>query len=275
MRDAAGAPKAILAINSDVTERRLLEQQFLRAQRLDGLGTLAGGIAHDLNNILAPILMSAELLKDSLVDERDVPLLDTIESSARRGADLVGQILLFARGTDGRRIPVAAACLIRDTEKIARETFPRHIDIRVTVDADLWTLEADPTQLHQVMLNLCVNARDAMPNGGQLSISGRNAWIDAREAAQTLGARPGAHVAIDVEDTGAGIPAAVIDKIFDPFFTTKAPGKGTGLGLSTSLTIVKNHGGFLRVDSRPGAGTRFAVYLPAAQPQAGPAVDHL
>ena len=272
VRDDAGAPTSILAINTDITERKRLEQQFLRAQRMESIGTLAGGIAHDLNNVLSPILMSIGLLQ---MDERDpvkLEMLATIEQSARRGADMVSQVLSFARGLEGRRMEVQVRHLVRDVAKIVAETFPKDIEIRPQVAADTWLLQADPTQLHQVLLNLCVNARDAMPSGGRITISAENLLIDAQYAAMILDARPGPYVKVEVEDTGTGIPPEIVEKVFDPFFTTKEPGKGTGLGLSTTLAIVKSHGGFIRVYSDPGIGTRFRIYLPARQ-EVGPEAD--
>jgi PAS domain S-box-containing protein len=263
VRDRSGAPKSVLVINTDITERKRLEQQFLRAQRLESLGTLAGGIAHDLNNVLAPIVMSIDLLKMTAADDDSRALLDTIAASAHRGADMVAQVLSFARGVEGRKVNVQVRHLIREIEKIARKTFPKNIRIGTTVSRDLWTVLGDPTQLHQVLLNLCINARDAMPQGGQITISAENVTFDAKYAALNIEMAAGPYVVMQVEDTGTGIPQAIIDKVFDPFFTTKEVGKGTGLGLSTSLTIVKHHGGFLRVYSEPGAGTRFRIGLPA------------
>jgi PAS domain S-box-containing protein len=247
----------------DLSERKKIEQQFLRAQRMEGIGTLAGGIAHDLNNILTPIIMSVDLLRTELPGDQRSRILATIETSARRGADMVGQVLSFARGIEGRKIDVQPRHLLRDIVRIVSETFLKNLRIQTSLPQDLWTLSADPTQLHQVLLNLCVNARDAMPNGGTLSLSAENVVLDQHEATLDTQARPGPHVVFQVEDTGTGIPPEIIDKIFDPFFTTKEVGKGTGLGLSTSLAIIKGHGGFLRVSSRPGHGSRFRVYLPA------------
>ena len=258
-------PPVVLAINTDITERRRLEQQFPRAQRMEGIGTLAGGIAHDLNNVLSPILMSIGLLQMDENDPERLETLTTIERSARRGADMVSQVLSFARGMEGRRIDVQVRHLVRDVAKIVAETFPKSITLRDHVPADTWLLHADPTQLHQVLLNLCVNARDAMPHGGRITIAAENLMVDAQYAAMIMDAQPGPYVKLEVEDTGTGIPPEIVEKVFDPFFTTKEPGKGTGLGLSTSLAIVKSHGGFIRVYSDPGAGTRFHVYLPARE----------
>jgi PAS domain S-box-containing protein len=263
-------PEAILAIETDVTERKLLEQQFLRAQRLESIGTLAGGIAHDLNNMLAPIMLSIELLKMDLDQTTRLDLLSTIEASARRGADMVGQVLSFARGVEGRRVDVELRRLLRDVEKIANDTFLKNIEVRTVLPAQLPPVIGDPTQLHQVLLNLCVNARDAMADGGTLTLLASEASFDAARIAPHPKARPGRYVVVQVEDTGAGMPQAVIDRIFEPFFTTKAPGKGTGLGLSTSLAIVRSHEGFIEVESTPGKGSRFRVCLPA---QAGEASD--
>ncbi|MCR4373456.1 MAG: PAS domain S-box protein [Acidobacteria bacterium] len=267
VRDRSGAPKSVLVINTDITARKQLEQQFLRAQRLESIGTLAGGIAHDLNNVLAPILMSIDLLKETASDD-DRSLLDTIGASAQRGADMVTQVLGFARGMEGRRVEVQVRQVIRDMEQIAGETFPKNIRVRSTVSRDLWTVLGDSGQLHQVLLNLCINARDAMPEGGQILITAENVTFDAQYAARNIDATAGPHVVIHVEDTGTGIPQEIIDKVFDPFFTTKGVGQGTGLGLSTSRTIVKQHGGFLSVWSAPGKGTRFQICLPA-QPGGG------
>ena len=263
MRDANGKPKSILTIDTDITERRKLEQQFLRSQRMESIGTLAGGIAHDLNNALAPIIMSLDLLKMRFPDEESMDLLGIISSSAQRGADMVRQVLSFARGVEGRQETVQIPPLVEEIAKIANETFLKHIHIRTSLSAGLWTVIGDPTQLHQVVLNLCFNARDAMTQGGTLTITAGNACIDAHYAGLHDDAKPGNYILLQVEDTGTGMPPEVIEKIFDPFFTTKELGKGTGLGLSTSIAIVKSHHGFLRVDSTPGVGTRFKIYLPA------------
>jgi PAS domain S-box-containing protein len=254
----------------DLTERKKLEQQFLRAQRIESIGTLAGGIAHDLNNQLGPIIMSLDLLKMKFTDPESQELLDLLGTSAQRGADMVRQVLSFGRGVEGRRMEVQVRHLLGDIEKIARDTFAKDIQVRAIVPHDLWTVVGDPTQLHQVMLNLCVNARDAMPDGGLLTISAENLTLDAQYVAMNPEAQPGPYVLLKVEDSGTGMPPEVITKIFDPFFTTKELGKGTGLGLPTSLGIVRSHGGFIRVYSELGKGTTFKVYLPA-QTESSPA----
>ncbi|MDB6069550.1 MAG: hypothetical protein JWL81_721 [Verrucomicrobiales bacterium] len=263
LRDADDHPKSILSIDTDITEKQRLEQQFLRAQRMESIGTLAGGIAHDLNNVLAPIMMSIDLLKLTVAGLENRAVLDTIADSARRGAAMVSQVLSFARGMEGRRAPVSPAQLVEEIGKIARDTFPKNIRIQTLLPPGLWTVEGDHTQLHQVLLNLCVNARDAMPEGGTINLSAANLVLDEHYAGMNLEARPGPCVMIQAEDNGTGMPPAVVEKIFDPFFTTKELGKGTGLGLSTSLAIIKSHGGFLRVYSEAGKGTVFRLYLPA------------
>jgi len=263
LRDSKGQPRSILAIDTDVTERRKLELQFLRAQRMESIGTLAGGIAHDLNNVLAPILMSIELLRMDLGSEERQEILDTIETSARRGADMVSQVLSFARGVEGQRLVLQARHLVRDVAKIASETFPKNIEVRTQIPSDLHPVTGDPTQIHQVLINLCVNSRDAMPRGGVLTLTARNLLVDEQYAGLSGEATPGPYVLIEVADTGTGIPPEIQEKIFDPFFTTKEPGKGTGLGLSTSLAIVRSHGGFIRVESEVGNGSKVTVCLPA------------
>jgi signal transduction histidine kinase len=263
VRDSAGQPKSVLVINTDITERRALEQRFLRTQRLESLGTLAGGIAHDLNNVLTPITIALELLAETERDRHSQELLATATTSAKRGAQMVAQVLSFARGMEGRREAIDARELVNDIEKIIHDTFPKSIAIETRLAADLWHLVGDSTQLQQVLLNLCVNARDAMPGGGRLVIAAENATLVPQDAALHGQAQAGPHVVIQVEDTGTGIPRAIVDKIFDPFFTTKALGKGTGLGLSTSLAIVKSHGGFIHCYSEPGQGTQFRIYIPA------------
>jgi PAS domain S-box-containing protein len=265
VNDSEGNPKSVLCINTDISEKKKLEQQFLRAQRMESIGTLAGGIAHDLNNVLAPIMMAIDLLKITVSDKPGQDILATISQSAQRGAEMVNQVLSFARGMEGRRMDVNAASLIRDIEKIARDTFPKNIQIVTQYDHDLWPVAGDPTQLHQVLLNLCVNARDAMPDGGRILVSADNLQLDESYAVMNLDAQPGPHLRIQVRDTGTGIPQAIIEQIFDPFFTTKELGKGTGLGLSTSLAIVKSHGGFFQVESERSQGSCFSVFLPALQ----------
>jgi PAS domain S-box-containing protein len=264
VRDAEGRPKSILAINSDITEKKRLEAQFLRVQRMESIGTLAGGIAHDLNNVLSPILMAVDLLRLKTTDPTSLGVLATVEASARRGADMVRQVLSFARGMDGQRLPLRAKDVLRDIGHILQETFPKNIRCSTRAGADLPLLSGDATQLHQVLLNLCVNARDAMPHGGSLEVRADGVDIDEHYATMNPGAAPGTHVVFTVTDSGHGIPAEMRDKIFDPFFTTKELGQGTGLGLSTVLAIVKSHGGFIQVQSAPGEGTVMKVYFPAA-----------
>jgi PAS domain S-box-containing protein len=263
VRGASGSPESILVIGTDVSEQRALQAQFLRAQRMESIGTLAGGIAHDLNNILSPIVMAADILKRRVEDERGRRTVAAIETSARRGAEMIKQILTFARGVEGERMVLEPRQRLRELEKIVRETFPKSIELKLDVPGDLWSLSADPTQLHQVLLNLAVNARDAMPYGGELKLEARNLAIDESYARMHIDARPGPYVVLGVADTGAGMPPALQEKIFEPFFSTKGIGKGTGLGLSTSLAIVKSHGGFINVYSEVGRGTTFKVYLPA------------
>jgi CheY-like chemotaxis protein len=241
-----------------------MEAQYQRAQRMDSIGTLASGIAHDLNNVLAPILMSIELLKlDPAATPQREKILETIHLSCRRGADLVRQVLSFTRGMDGQRIAIRLRHLIGDLDGIISQTFPRNIRIVTQVPNDLWPIMGDPTQLHQVLLNLTVNARDAMPQGGTLALRLSNLIIDTQYAGTCPGAMAGPHVLLQVADTGRGIPPEARDRIFEPFFTTKEIGKGTGLGLATVQAVVKSHGGFLQVESEVGKGTTFKIYLPA------------
>ncbi|MBD2516098.1 response regulator [Nostoc sp. FACHB-973] len=265
--DEQGKPKSILTVDTDITEKKHLEAQLFRAQRLESIGTLASGIAHDLNNILTPILAGAQLLplKFPDADERTLHLLEILEINAKRGADLVKQVLSFARGVEGKRITLQLKHLIMEVAKILKETFPKSIEITTDVAQDLWMVSGDSTQLHQVLMNLCVNARDAMPNGGSLRISAENLFIDENYARMNLEAKVGFYTVITVSDTGVGIPGEILDRIFEPFYTTKDVGQGTGLGLSTVLGIIKSHGGFVNVYSEPGSGTSFKVYLPAVE----------
>ncbi len=261
--DKAGKPKSILRIIYDITDRKKIEAQFMRAQRMESIGTLAGGIAHDLNNILAPILISIDLLKQMVDKPEATQILETIEVSAKRGSDIVRQVLSFARGMDGERIELQPKHLVKDLERVVTDTFPKHINWQADVPKETWTIQADPTQIGQVLLNLCVNARDAMPKGGLLSITVDNRMLDEHYAAMNIEAKPGPYVVFSVTDTGTGIPRDVQNKIFEPFFTTKEIGKGTGLGLSNVMAIVKSHKGFINLYSEPGKGSCFKVFLPA------------
>ena len=263
VRDAEGLPKSMLVINSDITERKKLESQFLRAQRLESVGALASGIAHDLNNVLAPILMSVGLLDDLVADATGKKLLETVRVSAWRGAELVKQILAFTRGVAGHRDVVQLQPLIAEIARILRETLPRGIQICTSGNKELWPVLADTTQFHQVLMNLCVNARDAMPGGGMLSIHAENVTLEARQVSGHEGAKPGRYLELSVADTGTGIAPESLEKIWDPYFSTKAPDEGTGLGLPTVRRIVEAHGGFITVESKLGEGTRFRAFLPA------------
>jgi len=263
VRDDQGKPRSVLGISTDITEKKKLESQFLRAQRMESLGTLAGGIAHDLNNVLSPLLFSLQLLKERITDSEGQGLLDMLEANVQRGTNLVKQVLAFGRGVKGERIPIHPAQIAREIKHIIQETFPKSVEFESQSAADLWTITGDPTQLHQVLLNLCVNARDAMPNGGKLTIHMKNMRLDKTQTGVNPGTQPGPYVVISVSDTGVGITKEVQEKMFEPFFTTKEPGKGTGLGLSTTLSIVKSHHGFINCFSEVAKGSTFKVYLPA------------
>ncbi|MDJ0743181.1 MAG: CBS domain-containing protein [Xenococcaceae cyanobacterium MO_167.B27] len=267
VRDETGNPSSFLVVNTDISQKKQLESQFLRTQRLESLGTLAGGIAHDLNNILTPILGFAQLLPRKLtnLDEPTLKLLKIIETNAKRGKALVKQILTFARGLECDRGTIQIIHLIREMRQVINETFPKTIELEIDTPRNLWTIEGDATQIHQVLMNLAVNARDAMPNGGKLRIAAENFPIDANFARLHLEAHEGAYVLVTVADTGMGIPAVIIDRIFEPFFTTKQVGHGTGLGLSTAIGIIKSHGGFIDVYSEVERGTQFKIFLPASE----------
>jgi two-component system, cell cycle sensor histidine kinase and response regulator CckA len=262
LRDGQGKPKSKLVINTDVTEKKQMEVRYLRAQRLESIGLLAGGIAHDLNNILSPLLMGVGLLKTTCTGEMSQALLATMQTSVERGAELVQQILAFGRGTEGSRQPLLLGPLIRGLVKLLAQSFPKSITLRTAISEDLWLVFGDSTQVHQVLTNLCLNARDAMPQGGSLSISARNQVLEA-DGPTNFEFRPGPHVVVEVEDTGTGIAPEVLDKVFDPFFTTKEVGKGTGLGLTIAQSILQSHGGSMRIHSEVGKGTRFTLALPA------------
>lgn len=262
-----GQPDYILLINTDVTEQKRTEEHLLRAQRMESIGTLAGGIAHDLNNILSPIIMSVEMLRLKETDAETGRWLSLIGENAERGADLIKQVLTFARGLEGERIPVQVKHIVKDLVGVLHETLPKSISLKHDIPASPWLIAADPTQIHQVLMNVCLNARDAMPDGGSLRISVENIHIDDAYARMNPEAKPGGYVQMTIEDTGTGMSEDTVKRIFDPFFTSKALGHGTGLGLSTALTIVKSHGGFINVYSELGRGTRFSINLPAREDQ--------
>ncbi len=255
-------PDGVCILSIDVTARVEAQRLAQRQQRLESLGTLAGGVAHDLNNALAPILMSIGLLRD--LGGADEDLLTSVEDSTTRAARLVRQLLTFSKGSDGPRVPIWPQAVIRDVERFISQAFPKSITARYSLAADLPPVLGDPTQLGQVILNLCINARDAMPEGGTLWIDTARTHVDEAYAAAVMHGAVGDYVTITVRDSGSGIPPDVLEHIFEPFFTTKGPEHGTGLGLSTSLGIVRSHGGFVHVYTQPGQGTSFKVFLPVA-----------
>jgi PAS domain S-box-containing protein len=262
-----GRPRSILYIDTDVTERKKLETQLLRAQRMESIGTLAGGVAHDLNNVLTPILLSFELLAAKATTEEDRKLIEKTKASATHGAALVQQLLAFARGADAKRVRLDPAVALTDLESLIRQNLPPTIKLSVQITESPWAIQADVTQFNQVLINLCINARDAMPQGGRIEVVTKNVTVDAALASVNPGVRGGPFVRISVIDNGLGIAPPIIDKIFDPFFTTKAAGKGTGLGLSMVAGILKSHGGFVQVESEAGRGSTFHLFFPGIPEQ--------
>jgi nitrogen-specific signal transduction histidine kinase/ActR/RegA family two-component response regulator len=265
VKDDQGQPRSVLAINTDITDRKKLEAQLYRAQRMESIGTLASGIAHDLNNVLSPILLAVGMLKQQPRSAGEMKMLNLLESSAQHGADLVRQVLSFARGVEGQRQTVDVSRIVNELEKMIRDTFDPKIRLSVEMPKELWPISGDPTELHQSLLNLCVNARDAMPNGGRLQLTLANVILDEQYATMHAQAKAGPYVMIKVSDTGSGISPSIRERIFDPFFTTKEVGKGTGLGLATVQAVVKSHGGFLNLYSEEGTGTVFTLYFPGLE----------
>lgn len=267
VRNDLGKPDYFLIVNTDITNFKLTEQQLLRAQRLESIGTLAGGIAHDLNNVLSPILMAVDMLQTDMdMPEESQVWLSIIRENTERGADLIKQVLTFARGAgEGNRVQLQPTHIIKELIKVLQKTLPQNIHIEYNIDPDLALISADPTQIHQVLMNLAVNAKDAMPDGGTLKIQAENITIDENYAQINPLAKPGEYILITVEDSGNGMPADVLNRIWDPFYTTKEVGKGTGLGLSTALSIVKGHEGFINAYSEINKGTQFAIYIPASE----------
>ncbi len=268
-RDRDGKVTGVVGLGQDITEHREIQRRGLRVQRLESIGTLAGGVAHDINNALAPILLACGLIRDRHPESRD--LVDVMESSARRGASMVQQLLTFAKGVDGKRVPLRPQSAVAEIERIARSTFPKNIRFTFESDPAVPMVLGDATQLHQVLLNLCVNARDAMSGGGDLRVAVSRRVLTRAEVRHEGEGVPGEYVQFRVEDTGHGIPSELIERIFEPFFSTKSVDQGTGLGLSTAVGIVRSHGGFLRVQSEPGKGSAFTVMLPVhLQPERAP-----
>jgi PAS domain S-box-containing protein len=263
-RDGRGQVRARISFFSDATEKKQMQENLQRVQRLENLGMLAAGIAHDFNNILAPMVMAGPLLEAYVKDESGRRILEIVEASAARGAALVGQLLSFARGASGEVQLLQLRHVLKDVANLAEATFPKSIQVDAKFDRDLWPINGNSSQLHQVILNLCVNARDAMPDGGALRISADNRAVDAATATALEGGRMGNFVAVEVQDSGSGIAPDVLKRIWEPFFTTKGAGKGTGLGLATVRGILQNHHGFLTLQTREGQGTTFTVFLPAA-----------
>jgi PAS domain S-box-containing protein len=264
-RDESGRLERAIGVVRDITEKKQFEAVVLRAQRLESIGSLASAIAHDLNNVLAPILMALHTLRQRFTDENSQRWLSLMSKSAERGRDLIERVLAFARGAEGERAPLRTIGLIRDIARILKDTLPKNIELQVQAPENLWSVIGDATQIQQVLMNLCINARDAMPGGGKLTIKARNRYLVEEEKRLVTNPLQKQYVRITVADTGVGIPQEIIDRVFDPFFTTKDKGKGSGLGLSTALAIVRGHGGFVTLFSKVGKGTEFKVYLPAQE----------
>ncbi|HLX95222.1 MAG TPA: ATP-binding protein [Verrucomicrobiae bacterium] len=265
VHDGKGTPRSILIINTDITEKKSYEVQLLRSQRMESIGKLAGGIAHDLNNALTPIIVGTQLLRgNNSAADRD-RMLDTISASANRGAAMVRHILTFARGAKGQSQQVPLSNLVKEIAKVIQDTFSKSILINVNLGKALWNVSGDTTELYQVLLNLCVNARDAMPQGGELTLNADNQTLSRAAKSVFADVPAGDYVVLAVADTGTGIPPEVLPRIFEPLFTTKAPDKGTGLGLSTVAGIVKNHNAYIQIHTEAGKGTEFKIYLPTSK----------
>ncbi len=265
VRDSSGKPESVLSISTDITAQKKLEEQFLRAQRMESIGALAGGIAHDLNNIFSPILMTAQMLAEQLPEEDRKKMIAILTGSAQRGAEMVSRILTFARGTGGLKTKLQIDPVLSEVARLLKSVLPPSINLEIKIEPGLPAVLGNSTQLHQVLMNLCVNARDAMPGGGNLLVSAQGTVLENYTSQWEVQPISGQFTTISVSDTGQGMSPDILGRIFEPFFTTKSPEKGTGLGLATVRGIVRNHGGFIEIFTEPGRGTTFRVHFPAAQ----------
>jgi len=264
VRDASGKIVNFVAVKRDITEHLELSKQLLQAQKMEAVGTLAGGVAHDFNNVLQVALGYSELiLGDEGLPQLYRADLQKINESSRRGADLVRRLLTFSRKTEVKPLPLNLNRRIIEVRKMLERTIPKMIDIQLFLDEEPTTINADPTQVDQILMNLAVNARDAMPEGGKLVFETENVVLDEEYALSHLNAKPGHYVLLSIGDTGTGMDKDTLDHIFEPFYTTKETGKGTGLGLAMVYGIVQQHGGHIRCYSEPGEGTAFKIYFPA------------
>jgi PAS domain S-box-containing protein len=262
VHNAEDRPVLARIVARDITEKKKMEQQILHAQKIDSIGNLAGGIAHDFNNILASILGAASMMKRKMKEtDRWYPHVDLMETASRRGAALTRQLLTFARKSSVHVRPLDLNNVVRETLRLVEASIPKSIQVRAELSSDLMVFSGDEGQIQQALLNLCINARDAMPEGGTLHVSTGAATLSALDAAKIAQAQPGGYVMLSVMDNGVGIPEELRSRIFEPFFTTKQQGKGTGLGLSVVYGVVRSHGGFTSLESAVGVGTKFTIYL--------------
>jgi PAS domain S-box-containing protein len=266
LRDERGMPQSVLAINTDITERKKVERQLLHAQRMESLGQLAGAIAHDFNNILTAILGNTTLGKAAAAaDATSAECFDEIERAGARATALVRQILTFSRDQPPTRNLVELPAIVDEALHLVRATAGRTITFEASIAPDVPPILAESTQVHQVIMNLCTNATQAIGQApGRVRIRAERALLGGGIADGTIGLLPGTYAHLTVEDTGPGMNEATLERIFDPFFTTKEAGKGTGLGLAIVHGIMKNHQGGIAVRSTPGVGTTFTLYFPAA-----------
>ncbi len=265
MRNDEGDPVGFRGTTRDITDQKNLQQQLFRAQKMESIGRLTGGIAHDFNNMLTPIMGYAELLLNRLAqDDPRRANVENIIHSAERSRDLVRRLLAFSRKQPLEMKPLDLNSVITGFEKILRRTLPEDIAIRISLDPSIVSILGDVGQIEQIMMNLAINAQDAMPSGGTLFLETSRATLDDAYAATHKGSTAGEHVLLAISDTGTGMDNDVLSHLFEPFYTTKAPGKGTGLGLSTVYGIVKQHGGYILVDSEHGRGTTFRIYFPCS-----------
>jgi two-component system cell cycle sensor histidine kinase/response regulator CckA len=261
---------AVMGVSRDITDRKQLECEFAQAQKMEAVGRLASGVAHDFNNLLTAILGYSDILAETLRHNADLmESLEEVRKAGQRACQLTGQLLAFSRREEPSATILDVNALVRELEKMLRRIIGEDVALQVMTDAALRRVKADSGHLEQVIVNLVVNARDAMPYGGTLGLATANAVVDAAFAREHLGAVPGDYVAVTVHDTGCGMPPDIVARVFEPFFTTKPKGQGTGLGLSTVAAIVKQLAGFITIDSTPGSGTTFTIYLPAQQTTLG------